>query len=47
MEFIYQRSKSMNAHEIDTDMQIEIFKSVVIEDDIFNMVIESYLIKHD
>ena len=39
--------QSMNAHEINTDMQIEIFKSVVIDEDIFNMVIESYLIKHD
>lgn len=40
-------AQSMNAHEINTDMQIEIFKSVVIDEDIFNMVIESYLIKHD
>jgi len=37
----------MNGVELDAEIQVEIFKQVVIEDNIFNMVIESYLIKHD
>src|SRR5690606_26374375 len=40
-------AQSMNEHELDTEIQVDIFKQVVIEDNIFNMEIDSYLIKGD
>lgn len=40
-------AQSMNEHELDAEAQIEIFKQVVIENNIFEMVIDSYLIKDD
>lgn len=43
--FYIADAKSMNEDELDTEFQVEIFKQVVIEDNIFNMVIDSYLIK--
>ena len=45
--FYIADAQSMNEHELDTEIQIEIFKEVVIERDIFDyMEIESYLLKH-
>ena len=43
--FYIAYAQSMNEDELDAQIQIEIFKQVVIEDNIFDMVIESYLIK--
>lgn len=40
-------SQSMNEIELEAEIQVEIFKQVVIEDNIFDMVIDSYLIKED
>lgn len=40
-------SQSMNEYELDAETQVDIFKQVVIEDNIFDMVIDSYLIKHE
>ncbi|MCR9229248.1 MAG: hypothetical protein NXH90_17640 [Flavobacteriaceae bacterium] len=40
-------AQSMNQAELDAEMQVKIFKRVVIEEDIFNYVIDSYLLKHD
>jgi hypothetical protein len=37
----------MNEDELDAGIQVEIFKQVVIEDNIFDMTIDSYLIKDD
>jgi hypothetical protein len=45
--FYIADAQSMNEHELDAKTQIEIFKQVVIEDNIFDMVIDSYLIKDD
>lgn len=45
--FYIADAQSMNDYELDADIQVEIFKQVVVEDDIFNMVVDSYLIKHD
>lgn len=45
--FYIADAQSMNEHELDAETQIEIFKQVVIEDNIFDMVIDSYLIKED
>lgn len=36
--------QAMNEEELDAETQVEIFKQVVIEDYIFDMVIDSYLI---
>lgn len=40
-------AQSMNEDELDAETKVDIFKQVVIEDNIFNMVIDSYLIKDD
>lgn len=45
--FYIADAQSMNEHELDAEMQVEIFKQVVVEDNIFDMVIDSYLIKDD
>lgn len=45
--FYIADAQSMNDEELDAEMQVEIFKQVVIEDNIFDMVIDSYLIKND
>ncbi|TBX66143.1 hypothetical protein EZL74_11185 [Flavobacterium silvisoli] len=39
--------QAMNEEELDAEMQVEIFKQVVIEDNLFNMVIDCYLITGD
>lgn len=43
--FYIADAQSMNEDELDAEIQIEIFKQVVIEDYIFDLVIDSYLIK--
>ncbi|CAD0009859.1 hypothetical protein [Flavobacterium chungangense] len=40
-------AQSMNEEELDAEIQVEIFKQVVVEDNIFDMEIDSYLIKDD
>lgn len=40
-------AQSMNEYKLDAETQVEIFKQVVIEDNIFNMVIDCYAIKDD
>ena len=47
MEFYIANAQSINEDELDVEIQLEIFKQVVIEDNIFDMVIDSYLIKDD
>ncbi len=39
-------AQSMSEHELDAEIQVEIFKQVVIEDNIFKMEIDSYLLKN-
>jgi hypothetical protein len=45
--FYIADAQSMNEEELDAEIQVEIFKQVVIEDNIFDMVIDSYLIKDE
>lgn len=45
--FYIADAQSMNEDELDAGIQVEIFKQVVIEDNIFDMTIDSYLIKDD
>jgi len=45
--FYIAEAQSMNEDELDADAQVDIFKQVVIEGNIFDMVIDSYLIKED
>lgn len=45
--FYIADAQSMNEDELDAEVQVEIFKQVVIEDNIFDMEIDSYLIKDD
>ena len=45
--FYIADAQSMNDDELDAEIQVEIFKQVVIEDYIFDMVIDSYLLKND
>ena len=45
--FYIADAQSINEDELDAEIQVEIFKQVVIEDNIFDMVIDSYLIKDD
>lgn len=46
-QFYITEAQSMNEDELDAEIQVEIFKQVVIEENIFdNMEIESYLLKH-
>ncbi|NBL65951.1 hypothetical protein GV828_12145 [Flavobacterium sp. NST-5] len=45
--FYIQNAQSMNEVELDTEIQVDIFKQMVIEENIFDDVeIESYLLKH-
>ncbi|WP_163409794.1 hypothetical protein [Flavobacterium ajazii] len=45
--FYIQNAQSMNVVELDTEIQVDIFKQMVIEENIFDDVeIESYLLKH-
>lgn len=45
-DFYIADVQSMNEIELDAEIQVDIFKQVVIEENIFDMVIESYLMKH-
>lgn len=46
-QFYIAEAQSMNEDELDTEIQVDIFKQVVVEENIFdNMEIESYLLKH-
>ncbi|TXI80267.1 MAG: hypothetical protein E6Q39_02785 [Crocinitomicaceae bacterium] len=45
--FYIADAQSMNKDKLDAEAQVEIFKQVVIEDNIFDMVIDSYLIKDE
>lgn len=46
-QFYIADTQSMNEEVFDTEIQVEIFKQVVIEDNIFDdTVIESYLLRH-
>lgn len=45
--FYITDAQSLNEHELDAEAQVEIFKQVVIEDYIFDMVIDCYAIKDD
>jgi len=46
-KFYIADAQSMNEFELDADMQVVIFKQVVVEENIFdNVEIESYLLKH-
>ena len=45
-QFYIADAQSMNEIEIDVQIQIEIFQKVVVEENIFDSVIESYLLKH-
>ncbi len=45
--FYISDAQSMNETELDAEIQVEIFKQVVVEENIFDYVeIESYLLKH-
>lgn len=44
-QFYIADAQALNEYELDAETQVEIFKQVVIEDNIFNTVIDSYLIK--
>lgn len=39
-------SESLSQTEFDAETKLEIFKQVVLEDNIFNLVIDGYLLKH-
>lgn len=46
-QFYIAEAQSMNEDELDAEIQVEIFKKVVVEENIFDdMEIESYLLKH-
>jgi radical SAM superfamily enzyme with C-terminal helix-hairpin-helix motif len=45
-KFYIADAQSMNETELDAEIQVEIFKQVVVEENIFDLVIESYLLKH-
>lgn len=46
-QFYIAQAQSMNEDKLDTEIQVEIFKQVVVEDNVFDDVeIESYLLKH-
>ncbi|AWK04781.1 hypothetical protein HYN56_11315 [Flavobacterium crocinum] len=40
-------AQAMNEQLLDAEIQVGIFEQVVIEDNIFDMSIQSYLLKHD
>lgn len=46
-QFYIAEAQSMNEDELDAESQVEIFRQVVIEENVFDyMEIESYLLKH-
>lgn len=46
-KFYIENAQSMNEIELDAEIQVDIFKKVVVEENIFDyMEIESYLLKH-
>lgn len=46
-KFYIADAQSMNAIELDAEIQVDIFKKMVVEENIFDyMEIESYLLKH-
>lgn len=46
-QFYIADAQAMNEDELDSESQVEIFKQVVIEENVFDyMEIESYLLKH-
>ena len=46
-KFYIDDAQSMNETELDAEIQVDIFKQVVVEENIFDyMEIESYLLKH-
>lgn len=46
-QFYIADAQSMNEEELDAEIQVDIFKKMVIEEDIFSdQEIESYLLKH-
>jgi hypothetical protein len=46
-KFYIADAQSMNETELDAEIQVDIFKQVVVEENIFDyMEIESYLLKH-
>lgn len=45
-QFYIAGAQAMNEIELDALIQIEIFQKVVVEENIFDTVIESYLLKH-
>ena len=40
-------AQSMNETKLDKEIQVEIFKQVVIEENVFDTEIESYILKHN
>ncbi|UAY53187.1 hypothetical protein [Ferruginibacter albus] len=46
-QFYIADAQAMNKDELDAEIQVEIFKQVVVENNIFDMVIDCYLIKDD
>ncbi|NNV57401.1 hypothetical protein [Limnovirga soli] len=45
-QFYIADAQAMNETKLDAEIQIDIFKQVVVEENIFDTVIESYLLKH-
>ncbi len=45
-QFYIADAQAMNEIELDAEIQIDIFQQVVVEENIFDTVIESYLLKH-
>lgn len=46
-QFYIADAQAMNEIELDAEIQIDIFRQVVVEKNIFDTVIDSYLIKED
>lgn len=45
-QFYIADAQTMNEQELDAEIQVGIFQEVVVENNIFDMVVQSYLIKH-
>lgn len=45
-QFYIADAQSINEIELDAEIQVDIFKQVVVEENIFDTVIQSYLLKH-
>ncbi|KAF2334610.1 hypothetical protein [Flavobacterium nitrogenifigens] len=45
-KFYIADAQTMNEQELDAEIQVGIFQEVVVENNIFDMVVQSYLIKH-